>query len=80
MELILNTIEFTNLQKRLGLSFTKLASKIGVSRSHLWRLIKNQCNPGEQFIAGFKAAFPDEDFDKFFLLKALQQSDTTNTA
>ncbi|KRQ86015.1 hypothetical protein ABG79_02147 [Caloramator mitchellensis] len=80
MALVANINEFNKLQQSLGLNYSQLAAKIGVSRTQLWRVLKQQCVPGEQFIAGFKAAFPNQDLEKFFLLKMVQQSDTTSSA
>lgn len=77
MALVLNVSEFAKLQAKHGLNMSKTASLLGVSRSQLWRILNSQSNPGEQFIAGFKKAFPKENFDKFFLLEVLQQNDTS---
>lgn len=76
MVLVANTKEFNKLKKELGLNYTQLAKKIGVSRTQLWRVLNQQCVPGEQFITGFKIAFPNYEFEKFFLIQPLQQSDT----
>lgn len=74
----LNKQEFIYLQNIKKLNMTEIANLIGVSRSQLWRILNGQCNPGEQFIAGFKKAFPEENFDKFFLIEMVQQGDTSN--
>lgn len=79
IELILNVPELTKLKKKYSLNTTQLAEALSVSRSQLWRIMNKQCNPGEQFIAGFKQAFPNEEFDNFFLLQPLQQSDMDKT-
>jgi transcriptional regulator with XRE-family HTH domain len=79
IELVVNVSEFTKLKKKYSLNMTQLAEALSVSRTQLWRIMNKQCNPGEQFIAGFKQAFPKENFDNFFLLKQLQQSDTRKT-
>ena len=79
MELILNVDEFKDLQRKYSYNTSKMARKIGISRTQLWRVLNYQSNPGEQFIAGFKKAFPEENLDKFFLLKVLQRSDTVKS-
>ncbi|MGO5074303.1 hypothetical protein ACTQ4K_10225 [Clostridium sporogenes] len=76
MVLELNIDNFIRLKNKNKLNMTEMANIMCISRSHLWRVLNNQCNPGEQFIAGFKQAFPKENSDKFFLVKSLQQSDT----
>jgi len=78
LSFILNKQEFINLQDTKKLSMTEMANLIGVSRSQLWRILRGSCNPGEQFLAGFKKAFPKENFDNFFLIDMVQQSDTKN--
>lgn len=76
MVLKLNIDNFMKLQKKNNLNMTEISNLLGVSRSHLWRILNDHCNPGEQFIAGFKKAFPNESFDNFFSVKMLQQNDT----
>ncbi|MEM5777674.1 MAG: hypothetical protein QXJ06_04490 [Candidatus Aenigmatarchaeota archaeon] len=78
MNIFLNKEEFLKLQKKTNLNFTEIANKIGISRSQLWRILNGHSNPGERFIAGFKMAFAEENFDKFFLIKPLRKSDTSN--
>ncbi|QAT40873.1 XRE family transcriptional regulator [Clostridium sp. JN-9] len=74
-----NTRKFTELMKVNSLNKSDLAQKLNISRAQLWRVLNNKSNPGEQFIAGFKASFPNEEFDKFFLTCVLQESDTNST-
>lgn len=76
MELILNKIEFLKLKKRKKLKMAELAVRLGISRSQLWRVMNKQCSPGQQFIAGFKRAFPEENLDTFFMLNVLHKGDT----
>lgn len=78
MALILNVSEFSKLQNKHSLNMSKTAEALGVSRSQLWRILNGLSNPGEQFIAGFKKAFPEENFDKFFLLEVLHEADTSS--
>lgn len=76
MVLKLNVENFIKLQNEKKLNMTEMSEKLCISRSHLWRVLNKQCNPGEQFIAGFKRAFPNESLDDFFLINMLQQSDS----
>ncbi|KEI87588.1 hypothetical protein [Clostridium botulinum] len=76
MVLKLNIDSFIKLKNKNKLNMTEMADVMCISRAHLWRVLNNQCNPGEQFIAGFKKAFPEESFDEFFLVNMLQQNDT----
>jgi len=71
----LNIDKFKELQKQKKLNMTDMSKLIGITRSHLWRLLSGQCKPGEKFIAGFKRAFPDEDFNLFFFFFLLHKSD-----
>ncbi|MDP4143230.1 MAG: helix-turn-helix transcriptional regulator [Bacillota bacterium] len=79
-QLKVNLKNFTELMNKYSLSMADLAKKLGVSRAQLWRVLNDKSNPGEQFIAGFKASFPKENFDNFFSICVLQQNDTTTTA
>lgn len=76
IELILNIPQFLLLKSKYKLTMKEMSEKLGISRVQLWRILNNQSNPGEQFIAGFKKAFPTEEFNDFFLLSVLQVSDT----
>ncbi|QDY32705.1 hypothetical protein [Clostridium sporogenes] len=76
MVLELNIDNFIKLKNKNKLNMTEMAKIMCISRTHLWRVLNNQCNPGEQFIAGFKKAFPKESFDNFFLVRVLQENDT----
>lgn len=78
MNLVLNIPEFIKLQEEHKLNMTRMADTLGISRSQLWRILNKQCNPGEQFIAGFKIAFPEENLEKFFLPDVLHSGDTYN--
>lgn len=74
---VVNVVEFNKLQNKNNLNLSQMAKKLEISRTQLWRVLNKQCAPGEQFIAGFKKAFPKEDLDKFFLINVVQQSDTS---
>lgn len=78
VQLKVNADNFSELMNKHSINMIDLAKKIGVSRAQLWRVLNDKSNPGEQFIAGFKASFPKENFDKFFLVSVLQESDTTS--
>lgn len=74
----INTEKFIELMKKHSLNMSTLAEKLNISRAQLWRVLNDKSNPGEQFIAGFKVSFPKEEFEKFFLVHMLQQSDTNS--
>lgn len=69
-KLAINQDEFSKLIDKYGP--IALAKKMGISRTQLWRVLKGHCGPGEDFITAFKRAFPNQEFDKFFLIKVLQ--------
>lgn len=75
MKLVLNKQKFLDLQGNM--TDVKMADLLHMNRTQLWRIKNNLANVGEKFIAGFKQAFPRENTDEFFLLKTLQQSDTS---
>ncbi|MDU5080285.1 hypothetical protein [uncultured Tissierella sp.] len=75
MKLYINKDKFVKLQSDLKLTETKMANKISVSRSQLWRA-KAGDPIGEKFLVGFMIAFPNLKVDEFFLPTVLQDSDT----
>jgi len=78
MYLKLDVEKFNQLQYDLNLTDTAMANRLGINRSHLWK-IKNKGNIGEKFIAGFKSAFPYLTIDDFFLAQTLHSSDTVKS-
>jgi len=59
-----------NLEKLQGeMNESDFASKIGVNRSHLWR-IKNGAPVGGDFIERVKTAFPNAAFEECFVVES----------
>lgn len=61
------------LQNEKDWNDTKLASKMGVSRSRLWRARlpethPEHCSIGESFIVGAMTLFPESRFEDLFFL------------
>ena len=44
----------------------EFARKLHVSRQQLWRIRSRRSSVGAEFVAKFKAAFPNESIDDFF--------------
>lgn len=59
---------FIALQKNKGWNESETAINIGVSPEQLWKLKKHKHNPGQDFIAGALAAFPEVSFDVLFIV------------
>ena len=64
----LDVDNFTALQKNKGWNESETANNIGVSPEQLWKLKKHKHNPGQEFIAGALAAFPEVSFDVLFIV------------
>lgn len=69
----LRTEVLYQLQDEKGWSDSKLAEKMGVSRSRLWRARLPECHPeycsiGSDFIAGAMSLFPEKKFEDLFFL------------
>ncbi|MDQ0876792.1 transcriptional regulator with XRE-family HTH domain [Paenibacillus sp. V4I3] len=76
MKIKLRVEVLEELQKEENLNDTKLAEKMGISRSRLWRtkLDDNHpkyCSPGESLIIGTLQAFPHKKFEDLFFLTEL---------
>ncbi|MEW9702863.1 winged helix-turn-helix domain-containing protein [Paenibacillus sp. SI8] len=76
MKIKLRVEVLEELQKNENLNDTKLAEKMGISRSRLWRtkLDENHpeyCSPGESLIIGTLQAFPHKKFEDLFFLTEL---------
>lgn len=48
------------------LSDTDFAKKLGISRTHLWRVRTGNSKVGAKFLSKFKAAFPDKSIEDYF--------------
>ena len=64
----INKVAFDKLFDTENISATKFANNLGVSRSQVWRVLNGKCNPGEEFIAKFKAAYPTKLFEEYFFI------------
>lgn len=62
----LKTVNFYKLHD--GMSEIDIAKKIGISRTQLWRVKKNNSAVGELFISKFKKVYPNELFDDYFFV------------
>lgn len=59
----INTQTFYMLQG--DTSETDFSKKLGISRTHLWRL-KREMAVGQDFIGKFKKIYPDKKFEDYF--------------
>lgn len=62
------------LQKLLedeGITPSKFAKKIGISRTQIWRILESKSNPGAEFISKFKQAYPRETFEEYFFTESV---------
>lgn len=67
----INKVAFDKLFDTENLSTVKFANNLGVSRSQVWRILNNKSNPGEEFIAKFKAAYPTKLFEEYFFIDSV---------
>ena len=61
LKLIKRLFEDSNLNE------SQFAKKIGVTRSYMNRILKNERNPGLKLIMGISREFPQYPIDQFFL-------------
>lgn len=61
-----NKKAFAELMQKNNLTIIKFAKFMGMSRSQIWRVLKNGGSPGEEFIAKFKTSFPELKFEDYF--------------
>ena len=45
---------------------TEFAKKLGISRTHLWRVRAGKSKVGAVFLSKFKAAYPDKKIEDYF--------------
>ena len=64
--LTINLEKFNELMKNEALTVTGFAKKIGVSRTQVWRIFNSKSQPGSEFIAKFKRAYPSKKLDEYF--------------
>lgn len=61
-----NAAALRDLLKKEKISEAELARRIGVSRSCVNRIVKEQREPSSKVIAGIKTAFPHYPLENFF--------------
>ena len=66
----LNLANFLKLQG--DLTEVEMAKKLNVSRSQLWRIKTKSSAVGQEFIAKFKNAYPNEPFEKYFFIESVE--------
>ena len=64
-----NIAALTHLMVEKRLSQAQLASKIGVSRSCISRIMSGKRTPSSQVMAGLKKAFPEYSLDYYFAVE-----------
>ena len=62
----INLEKFNELIKNDSLTLSGFAKKLGVSRTQVWRVFNFKSQPGAEFIAKFKKAYPNKDLDEYF--------------
>ncbi|NGP56812.1 helix-turn-helix transcriptional regulator [Paenibacillus thiaminolyticus] len=66
MRVVLNNPFVQDLMLKRGWEEQDLANKIGVSKVQVYRVIRGQRFPGNEFIAGVVKTFPDAEFNQLF--------------
>lgn len=66
----LNLSKFTALQGEM--TEAQMADKLQISRMHLWRIKKKNSAVGEEFIAKFMNAYPNEPFEDYFFVDSVE--------
>lgn len=51
------------------LTDTAFSKKIGISRSQLWRIRTRRSSAGTEFLAKFKAAYPEERIEDYIFFE-----------
>ena len=64
----LNTEVFSKILEEKNLCPGKAAKEMGIDRSHLFRVMKGQQDPGRKFIAGVLKVGQGYRFDELFFL------------
>lgn len=64
----INKESFNKLLGKENLKVSQFANKLGISRTQVWRVLNFKCNPGTEFIARFKQAYPKEKFEEYFFI------------
>lgn len=72
MSIRLNMSNFIKLQG--DMTEIKMAKKLNISRSHLWRIKTKSSAVGQEFIMKFKNTFPDEKFDDYFFIESVESN------
>lgn len=67
MRLMLNIQKTLEFMEQKGWSETDLANKIGCSRVQVYRVLRGQRAPGNEFIAGLLSACREMGFNDLFI-------------
>ncbi|GAV13265.1 helix-turn-helix transcriptional regulator [Paenibacillus sp. NAIST15-1] len=66
MRVVLNNPVVQDLMLKMGWEEQDLADQIGLTKVQVYRVIRGQRSPGNEFIAGLVSAFPDVEFRQLF--------------
>lgn len=74
-ELMLNTSALKKYLKEKNWTLCDLAQRMGISYNMLHLVTKGKRNPGHVFIAGLLSACEEADFNDFFIVVRLDNTD-----